>query len=199
MAIEACLAHHHFETATEALKQDHRVIERVLAVLEKLTEGSTEAPLETWGKALDFIRGFADRCHHLKEEQILFPALEKRGIPLEGGPIGIMLLEHEEGRAYVRAMADALTLAEKDPEAAKATLVENGRAYLRLLKDHIRKEDQILFHMADEALSQEEQKGLVRDFEEHEEKEIGIGVHEKYLRMAQELEDAQSRMGSSRD
>jgi len=184
----SCQAHHHFETATEALKNDHRVIEKVLAVVEGLTRDPRGAPLEKWDKAVDFIRNFADKCHHLKEEQLLFPALERHGIPREGGPIGMMLSEHEEGRAYVRRMAEALLFAEEAPGAARTTLVENAKAYLRLLRDHIRKEDEILFVMADEALSPEEQKELLREFEEHEAREIGSGVHEKYLRIAQELE-----------
>ncbi len=180
--------HHHFEKATEALKSDHRIIEKVLGLLEKLTAGSKEASLDTWGKTVDFIRNFADKCHHLKEEKVLFPFLEKKGIPREGGPIGMMLLEHEEGRAYVRAMAEALARGGEDPEATKAVLIENARAYLRMLKQHIMKEDEILFVMADDALSPGEQKQLVREFEEHEDREIGAGVHEKYVKMAQELE-----------
>lgn len=179
--------HQHFEKATDALKADHRVIERVLGVLEKLTR-SPAVPLEVWEKAVDFIRHFADRCHHLKEEKILFPALEGRGVPVQGGPIGMMLFEHEEGRAYVKGMLEALEFAKEDPQAATPALIENAGAYLRLLRQHINKEDDILFEMADEALTSEEQKNLLREFEEHEMKEIGPGVHEKYLKIAEELE-----------
>ena len=177
-----------FAKATEALKHDHRVIEKVLAVLERLTESSGEISLEMWRQALDFIRNFADECHHLKEEKVLFPVLEEHGIPREGGPIGMMLLEHVEARGYVKAMAAALALAKEDPNATRTTLVENARAYLRLLREHIRKEDEVLFEMADETLSPEEQKELLHQFEEHEEREIGSGVHEKYLGIAAELE-----------
>jgi hemerythrin-like domain-containing protein len=184
---EEAWEHKHFEKATEALKHDHRVIEKMLAVLEKLTQSPAE-PLETWEKVVDFIRNFADRCHHLKEEKILFPALEERGVPRQGGPIGMMLLEHEEARAYVRGMADGLELAKGDPEAATPIIFGNAEAYLRLLRQHIDKEDDILFEMADEALTPEEQKKLLREFEEHEAKEIGSGVHEKYLKIAEELE-----------
>ncbi len=95
----------------------------------------------------------------------------------------MMLTEHEEGRGYVRAMAEAL----KGEVPPKTALAENARAYLSLLRDHIRKEDEILFNMADEVLSLEEQKKLLREFEEHEAKEIGTGIHEKYLKMAEEL------------
>lgn len=184
----ACHEHHHFEKATEALKQEHRVIEKVLTAVEKLANTPGPVPLGLWEKAIDFIRNFADKCHHLKEEKIFFPALEERGIPREGGPIGMMLMEHEEGRGYVRLMAAALLLAEEDPKAAETSLLDNARAYLRLLRQHIPKEDEILFPMADEVLTQEDQNKLLREFEEHEAKEIGLGVHERYLKLARELE-----------
>ncbi|MBI2986760.1 MAG: hemerythrin domain-containing protein [Deltaproteobacteria bacterium] len=181
--------HHHFEKATEALKAEHRIIERVLAVLEKLTKSPGDIRVDLWEKAIDFIRNFADKCHHLKEEGLLFPALEEHGVPRDGGPIGMMLFEHEEGRGYVRAMAAALPLAKQDLVTAKTTLVENAGAYLRLLREHIAKEDEVLFEMADEALTSEDQKKLLKEFEEHEEKKMGAGMHEKYLAIATELEE----------
>ena len=76
-----------FSKATEALKHDHRIIEKVLTVLEKVSQNPREASLDKWEKAIDFIRNFADKCHHLKEEKILFPAMEEHGIAREGGPI----------------------------------------------------------------------------------------------------------------
>lgn len=177
-----------FERATDALKADHRIIERVLRVVENLAADPQRGSLAAWEKAVDFIRNFADKCHHLKEEKIFFPTLEERGIPIAGGPIGVMLQEHEEGRRYVRAMAGALALADEEPEEAKRILVENAGPYLRLLKEHILKEDEILFAMADGALSPQEQRRLLHEFEEHEAKEIGPGIHEKYHRIAEELE-----------
>ena len=179
---------HHFEKATEVLKQEHRVIEKVLAAVEKLAGHPGPIPVEPWEKAIDFIRNFADKCHHLKEEGLLFPMLEEHGIPREGGPVGMMLMEHEEGRGYVRAMAAALSAAKGDAEGAKKQLVENARAYLRLLKEHIAKEDQILFEMADAHIGPQGQRMLLEQFEEHEKEEMGPGVHEKYLEIAHELE-----------
>ena len=181
-------SHQHFEKATEALKQDHQVIESVLAALQRLMQSPEATPLDVWRKAVDFISNFADRCHHLKEEKILFPALEERGMPSEGGPIGMMLFEHEQGRAYVKRMIEALELAKEDPEAATPILFEKAEAYSRLLQQHINKENEILFEMADGVLSPQEQKDLLRAFEEHEEKEMGSGVHQKYLKIAEELE-----------
>jgi hemerythrin-like domain-containing protein len=179
--------HEHFATATEVLKAEHRVIETVLDALEKLAKTVESSSLADWEKAIDFARNFADKCHHLKEEKLLFPALEERGIPREGGPIGMMLAEHEEGRGYVRAMAAALESAAKDAQAGRAVLRNKAAAYVRLLRAHIIKEDEVLFQMADAVLSAEDQKTLLREFEEHELREMGSGVHEKYLKFAHEL------------
>src|SRR3989338_6139261 len=184
----AAHGHHHFEKATEVLKQEHRDIEKVLAAVEKLAGHPGPIPLEPWEKAIDFIRNFADKCHHLKEEGLLFPMLEEHGIPREGGPVGMMLMEHEEGRGYVRAMVAALSAPKGDGEGAKKQLAENARAYLRLLKEHIAKEDQILFDMADAHIGAEGQRRLLEQFEEHEREEMGPGAHEKYLEIANELE-----------
>jgi len=182
-------AHHRSEKATELLSDEHRVIERVLAVLEKLTTRPVENSLDCWKKALDFFSHFADRCHHFKEEQVLFPAMEERGIPRAGGPIGMILMEHEEGRGLVRLMLAAIALMETKNEVAKEILVDKAKAYVRLLKEHIQKEDEILFKIANDVIPADQQKALLRSFEEHEAKEIGEGVHEKYLKLVEELEE----------
>jgi hemerythrin-like domain-containing protein len=181
--------HHHFEKATEILSDEHRVIERALDVLQKLTTRPVENSLGRWKKTLDFFTHFADQCHHFKEEQVLFPAMEGHGIPREGGPIGMMLMEHEEGRSCVRAMLGAMALVEAKNEAAEKILVDKAKAYLRLLREHIQKEDEVLFRMADDVIPADEQKALLRSFKEHEAREMGEGVHEKYLTLVEELEE----------
>src|SRR5215475_4834264 len=172
--------HEAFDSATEVLKHEHRVIERVLAVVEGLAEKPGMGSKEAWEKAVDFIRNFADKCHHLKEEQLLFPAMEEHGIPRDGGPIGMMLAEHEEGRAYVRSMFDVVEQVAKGNAAAAKSLLSGARAYLDLLREHIRKEDDILFRMADEVLPPDEQKRIVERFELHESGEMELGAHERY-------------------
>ena len=185
--IAAC-SHHQSDKATALLSDEHRVIERVLAALERLTEKPAAEFVAPWNKALDFIRHFADQCHHIKEEKVLFPAMEAHGIPNEGGPIGMMLMEHEEGRSYVRAMFDAVNKIEAGDASAQAALFENAKRDLRLLREHIQKEDDILFRMADEVIPADEQRQLLKTFEAHEAEEMGAGVHEKYLTIARELE-----------
>jgi hemerythrin-like domain-containing protein len=184
-----CVCGHETGKPTQVLSDEHRVIERVLGAVEKLAKGPVGA-LEPWKKAIEFIRGFADQCHHFKEEKVLFPAMEEHGIPREGGPIGMMLTEHEEGRTYVRSMLAALSLVEGKNEAAKDSLLSSAQAYCRLLREHIQKEDEILFRMADEVIPAEEQKRVSAAFAQHEAEEMGKGLHEKYLGLVRELEAA---------
>lgn len=183
--------HGHAERATEALKHDHRIIERVLRVLERsiqrLEKGHPFEP-SVLAKALDFFQGFADKCHHKKEEDLLFPLLSKRGVPVEGGPIGVMLSEHEDGRRFLKGLKEGLDTLDSEPEAAKRLIVENGAGYLQLLQSHIFKEDNVLFVMADNVLNPDDQALLSEEFEHVEHHHIGQGVHERYLKLAEELE-----------
>lgn len=56
---------------------------------------------------IDFLKLFADKCHHGKEEGILFPVLEAAGIQKHDGPIGVMLVEHPAGRGYIKQMQES--------------------------------------------------------------------------------------------
>lgn len=178
-------------SATEELKQEHGIIKRMLALLNAAAarvDKGQELPPEFFTKAVDFIRNFADKCHHGKEEDNLFPVLERHGISRQAGPIGVMLIEHDQGRAYVRGMDEAVQrLAVGDTAALKAAL-DNARRYAELLKQHIDKEDNILYVMADQVLSTVEQKDLLEKFEEVERERIGEGKHQEYLQLVANLE-----------
>jgi len=178
-------------SATDVLKDEHRGVERMLAIVEaagKRLEAGGDVPADLYLNAVDFFRGFTDGCHHAKEEEKLFPALEQRGILREGGPIGVMLAEHERGRAYVRAMAEAAGRYSKGDKSAAPVLIQNGRNYVELLRQHIAKEDRVLFPMADKVLSGAEQTQLFEAFETIERERTGPGEHERYHHVLDELE-----------
>ena len=181
----------HATSATENLKEEHRVIERMLRILnvacEKLEKGEEVSP-EVFKKAIDFIRTFADSCHHGKEEDTLFPMVEKRGIPRQGGPTGVMLMEHDQGRGYVRGLAEAVGKYEKGDRTAKQAIIQNARGYTQLLAQHIPKEDDILYPLADKVLGPSEQKELLEKFEKIEHERIGEGKHHEYEHLVTELE-----------
>jgi len=176
--------------ATEILMEEHRVIERVLDAMEtaadRLDRGEA-VPARFFTDSADFVAGFADGCHHRKEEDVLFPAMAAAGIPTESGPLGVMLDEHEQGRVFIRGLRGAaLAMAAGEP-ATRAVLVAHARGYVALLRAHIAKEDNILFPMADRSIAPGEQARVAADFEHIEHEETGAGVHERYLGLADRL------------
>ena len=179
---------------TEELMKEHDAILGALDVMEKISAGiETGAPFrkDDVGRILDFLRRFADGCHHAKEEKHLFPALEQAGVPRENGPIGMMLSEHELGRKYIAAISVALERCDRG-ENASGEIASNARAYTGLLRGHILKENRVLFPMADRFIPADVQDRLAAAFLRLEEEEIGKGVHERYHAMLHELRDAYS-------
>lgn len=177
--------------ATDMLMGEHRLIERLLDSLvlaaERLDAGKPLRPA-FFIEAAEFIKGFADGCHHRKEEGFLFPALEAAGIPRDGGPVGMMLYEHDEGRAFTTAMRAAAEDLQSGDDAARAAIAQNARGFASLLRQHIHKEDMILFRMADQMIQGAAREQLAADFERVEREDTGAGVHEKYLALLEKLE-----------
>jgi hemerythrin-like domain-containing protein len=176
--------------ATEILMQEHRVIESVLDTLQTAAmsagDGNPVRPAFFIGAA-DFIKGFADGCHHHKEEGVLFKMMVENGFPIQGGPVAMMLNEHEMGRQYTRAMRAAAEKWAQGDESARQVAVENALGYVALLRQHILKEDNILFPMADRAIPTAQHADVVSGFEQVEHEETGEGIHEKYLALAERL------------
>lgn len=140
------------DTPTAVLREEHQLILQVIDALESLLDHGAQAgayDFDAVERCISFFRLFADACHHGKEEDLLFPELEARGIPRDGGPIGVMLAEHTQGRAFVRAMREALPQARAGEPASLDALIGAGRGYIELLRGHINKEDNVLFMMAD--------------------------------------------------
>jgi hemerythrin-like domain-containing protein len=158
----------------DELDHDHAVIEEVLALLAYAVRNADDERAFAFGPwALDFFRRFADACHHAKEEQALFPLLESRGIPRQGGPIGVMLVEHAEGR---RLLADAeRALAARDRPAFDAS----AGAYCGLLRAHISKERDVLFPMGARKLTANDDDALVERFAAIERAAGGAELHER--------------------
>jgi len=175
---------------TEILSSEHRVIEQVLDCLDKIIQKcQTEGKLDKRSAkdAVAFFRNFADRCHHGKEEAHLFPAMEAKGFPRDGGPTDVMLHEHEQGRSFVRGMDKSIDAAANGDAAAQKEFVRNAWGYINLLREHIQKEDHCLFAMANNALNEQDQQALLAAFGKVEAEEMGEGVHEKFLKIADDL------------
>ncbi|MCL5774097.1 MAG: hemerythrin domain-containing protein [Firmicutes bacterium] len=177
---------------TEELKKEHEAIKLMLSVLDKVSgklESRKEVSPEHLEKIIEFIKVFADKCHHGKEEDLLFVAMEEAGVPREGGPIGVMLMEHDAGRGYVRGMSDAVSRYKSGDGNAASEIAENARHYINLLTQHIEKEDTILYPFADIQLSEEKQKELMEGFEKIELERVGPGKHEEFHQLLKQLKE----------
>ncbi len=174
--------------STEELVAEHQTILGVLNGLEAhLSAVAFGEPLDPayLRDVVVFCQGFVDRCHHGKEEHCLFPCLERLGIPREGGPIGVMLAEHEMGRQLVRRIAEAVSRYEAGG-AQPEDVTDLAWQYVELLKAHIAKENEILFPMGEAVLTGTEDTEVGRCYDGVEESQEP-GTHEQLVRLAERL------------
>jgi hemerythrin-like domain-containing protein len=163
--------------AIDDLRHEHEAILVALRILDSMSARiDTGGTVDTGDIAgfIGFLREFADKCHHGKEEGILFPALTRAGIPEQGGPVGVMLSEHVQGRKLIQDMEGAIA---RSPDYAK--FADAARAYSDLLRAHISKENDVLFPMAERMLAADRLADIYDAFEAHEDEVIGHGRHEE--------------------
>jgi hemerythrin-like domain-containing protein len=174
-------------TATKNLENDHVYILRLIEVMEKmfLTSHLEVNKLET---VVNLIRNYADAFHHAKEENLLFPLMATKGFSKEQGPIAVMLHDHAQGRTFVKAMVEEIENLRNGNKAALSRIYENMEGYIELLRAHIAKENNILFRMADNVLSEKEQQDLLKEFAKVEKINFGGGVLESYISEIEKLE-----------
>jgi len=154
-------------SATQILRREHDTILGVIGSLEAAVqriEAGEAIPVNVLNGFIDFFVLFADRSHHGKEEDLLFPMMERKGVPRSGGPLGCMLAEHDEGRACIRAMKENAEGCAQGATTARQGWTAAARGYATLLRNHIWKENEILFQIAERLLSTEEQAALARQF-----------------------------------
>jgi len=161
-------------TPIESLKREHRAIEAAIRSLrDTANQVAAGGPVsaDALERYLDFIRNFADGSHHQKEEKILFPAMVAAGFPEDAGPIACMLGEHEQGRSNVRRMAAAIRDLREGKSEARSDFQAAALAYCNLLVEHIRKEDTVLFRMAESIVGGERLNALIPEFEAAEQQQ----------------------------
>ncbi len=140
---------------TAVMVEEHRLILRMIALVEANTRMLEEGKFRDWQfylDAVDFIRNYADRFHHAKEEEVLFKALVMNGMPEQNSPVAAMLMAHDQGRGLVRGLEEAALKALAGVPGQIPKLSENARGYAMLLRDHIDKEDHILYPLAERVL-----------------------------------------------
>lgn len=175
----------------QLLEREHRAIERVLETLDQYaasqSRASTRASQKDLLQFVEFIRQFADRIHHGKEEKILFEQMVEAGFPRGSGPLAVMIHEHDQARALARTLH---ALGEKErpwSEVDRRRVKEICAAYTSLVRQHIRKEDEILYPMALSRLGPEALGSIAGAFAEFERKDSRTGEKERLLAMAHQL------------
>jgi hemerythrin-like domain-containing protein len=177
--------------ATEELKNEHEGIQLMLQVLDavsKKMEQGEKIPNDHLAGMLEFFSVFVDKCHHGKEEDFLFPAMEKAGVIRENGPIEVMLNEHTMGRSLMSRISDAADQYNSGNTSLSDEFNSASTEYVALLTRHIDKENNVLFPMADARLSPQEDQKLMEAFEKLEQDRIGPGKHEEFHRLLNRLE-----------
>ena len=150
--------------------------------MERITE-STNPNIEHLELIVKIIREFADGLHHAKEEQLLFPLMVQKGFSNETGPVAVMLHDHMEGRNFVKGMMENISQFKQGETASLKAVYNNMYGYADLLKNHIAKENNVLFRMADKVFTPAEQESLLLDFTKVENKQGNGRSKDDYISM----------------
>lgn len=176
--------------AIDILINEHKYIKRVLAAITsdciELVEGKS-ADIEFYRKVIDFVRNYADKYHHQKEEKKLFNLMSEINENIKNGPVMGMLMEHDLGRMYIKNLEEAITDYEKGEKDKKAFIVANALSYAEHLRKHIDKEDTAIYMMARRQLSQSIQEEITKEFKKIEDERENIEFRSKYIEFADKL------------
>ena len=175
--------------AFEIMVEEHKNILEMLEVIRtyslKILKGE-EVQYEDFYRIIDFIRNYADKHHHGKEEELLFNKIvEELGSPGEKLVKYGMLVEHDLGRLFVKDLEDAVSSVLAGNIDARLDVIANAIGYSNLLKRHIEKEDSVVYVFAEKNLSQDTLRELelqCNSYEEAKEAEA-----ERYLGILEEL------------
>jgi len=174
----------------DELRDEHDGIKLMLNILQSITqqaERSEKVDTNHVAQIMEFITVFVDKCHHGKEEELLFPSLVEMGVMNENGPVGVMLSEHEEGRKYVREMLVTLNQYKNGDKEALEVFCSNAHQYIDMLRAHIEKENNVLYPMGEKLLSEKKDEELIEGFELIERERVGEGKHEQFHKMLHTL------------
>jgi len=179
------------EDVTNVMVVEHQLILRMVALVEKNSELVDHGKFADWQfflDAVDFIRGYADRFHHAKEEDTLFTALIANGMPEKDSPIEAMHIAHDQGRTFVRGMEEAAAKSLAGEPGQEAAIVQNARGYAALLREHIHTEDNILYPLAERTLPADVRPAMIKAYNQAE-AAVPSDFKDRYTKMVQRYEN----------
>lgn len=176
--------------ATQVLIDEHSGVMVILKVLEKLNlqiNQNSQFNIDHVDEIIEFFQVFVDKCHHSKEEINLFPSIEALGTDSDRKLIKEAIDDHENARIYVSEIKDSIDAYKAGNKEKIKEFSKKSTSYISLLTQHIQKENTVIFIRADELISTEEQNEMILEFEEIEKDVIGVGRHEEFHMMIDEL------------
>ena len=191
---------------TEVMVKQHANISRMLKVIKEICCGileGAEIDQKEFAEILDFIRRYADGHHHRREELVLFPEMvdhleEVASIIIKHG----MLVEHDLIRAHVRALDEALKLYAQEPKTEyKLQILTEAMAYANRLQQHVEKENNVVYPLADRGLSDDIKAKIdqtVKDMEAEEGPDFAKGYMDLLDRLEKKYKIAWGVLGGAR-
>lgn len=174
---------------TRVMTEEHQLILRMISLVELNTALMEQGQFRNWQfflDAVDFIRNYADRFHHAKEEDVLFIELIKNGMPEKNSPIEAMHMEHDQGRAFVRGIEESVEKVMAGETGQVPVIAGNAKGYAELLRGHIDKEDTILYPLAERVLPEDVRARMLQEYETSEAKMPEVEA--KYRQLVEKYE-----------
>lgn len=177
----------------DLMVHEHKNIKRMLVVIRKACLGimnGKEIDYAEFETMIDFVRNYADKHHHGKEEKILFNRMvDEIGGAAEKLVKYGMLVEHDLGRLYMMELEGALAKVKAGDAEAKLDVIANAVSYTNLLSRHIDKEDKVAYPFAKRELSEETLSKINIECNTFEEDMNKIGLQNKYIEILELLEN----------
>ncbi len=176
---------------TQALIDDHRLIDRILVCLEKAAnrlEKNEDIRPGFFIDVANFNKGFIENFHQKIEEGILFEAMVKYGLPKQDSSLTIVILEHEQSRLYARRMRAAAERWQSGNKTARREIIRNALGYVSLLRQHLQDEDNKVYPKANKIIPNEAHQNVMDAFEKFTQKSNEPGIREKFIKLIASLE-----------
>lgn len=171
---------------------EHTNIRRMLKVIREvsyriMTLG--EFDVEDITRIIDFVRTYADKHHHGKEEDILFATMNQELEKLsKSGAITGMYIEHDNGRLYMMNLEKAVQAYNEGSDEARMDIIANAICYADLLDRHIEKENTAMYKFAENMLKDSSKSYIGVECKKIEDEASESGLQDKYLALLEELE-----------
>ena len=174
------------EQWSDLLMTDHQTTEQVFEAVERALAGPGNPATGLLQDAGRYFREYVDGCHNKKEENHLFPLIEQRGIPRSGGPLAVMLMEHEQNRVLLSRLTPLIDAYVGGDAGILGQLRAVFGEYTALMKNHFWKENDILYPMARRVMSAADGQAVVAGIEATE-ASLGQGTRAKYYGLAERI------------